>query len=255
MCLILFAYQAHPDYPLIMVANRDEFYQRPTAPAAFWKDSPHVLAGRDLEKGGTWMSVTRTGRFAALTNYRAPGQNRANMNSRGFLVSDYVTGTKEPKAYLQAVQEEREKYNGFNLLVGDMESLYYYSPVLNEITKVPPGIHGLSNAVLDTPWPKVRKGSKQLKQVLSRQIIHEDDLLAILSDSSEATDEELPDTGVGREWEKRLSPLFIESDTYGTRSSTLLTMTHNGEVSFTERSLLPNEREWKQSHFVFSVQT
>lgn len=253
MCLILFAYQVHPNYPLIMAANRDEFYERPTAPAAFWEEEPLVLAGRDLEKGGTWMGVTRTGRFAAITNYRAPGQNRADMKSRGFLVSDYLTGTQDPNAYLQAVQQEREAYNGFNLLVGDTKSLYYYSPILDEIKKVPPGIHGLSNAVLDTPWPKVRKGSERLEQALSHKTIEETNLLSILSDSEEAPEEELPETGVGKEWEKLLSSLFIESDKYGTRSSTILTIHHDQNVMFTEKFLLPNLKEWKQSRFTFAV--
>ena len=253
MCLILFAYQVHPDYPLIMAANRDEFYERPTAPAAFWEDAPHVLAGRDLEKGGTWMGVTRTGRFAAITNYRAPGQNRTDMKSRGFLVSDYLIGVEEPRAYLQRVQQERESYNGFNLLAGDTKSLYYYSPILDEIKKVPPGIHGLSNAVLDTPWPKVRKGSERLKQTLSYKTIEEPFLLSILSDSEEAPEEELPETGVGKEWEKLLSPLFIQSDKYGTRSSTILTVNHERNVMFTEKFLLPDLKEWKQSRFAFSV--
>lgn len=253
MCLILFAYQVHPDYPLIMAANRDEFYERPTAPAAFWKEESHVLAGRDLEKGGTWMGVTRTGRFAAITNYRAPGQNRADMKSRGFLVSDYLTGMKDPKTYLQSVQKEREAYNGFNLLVGDMNALYYYSPVLDEIKKVPPGVHGLSNAVLDTPWPKVRKGSERLEQALSQNTIEETYLLSILSDSKEAPEEELPETGIGMEWEKLLSPLFIQSDKYGTRSSTILTFHRHHDVMFTEKFLLPDLKEWKQSRFTFAV--
>ncbi|WP_078411594.1 NRDE family protein [Priestia abyssalis] len=254
MCLILFAYQVHPDYPLIMAANRDEFYGRATAHAAFWGNGPHVLAGRDLEKGGTWMGVTRNGRFAAITNYRAPGQNRVNMKSRGFLVSDYLTGTEEPKVYLQAVQQEREAYNGFNLLVGDTKSLYYYSPILDEIQKVPPGIHGLSNAVLDTPWPKVRKGAERLAQALTREMIDEATLLSVLSDSEEAPEEELPETGVGKEWEKLLSPLFIQSDTYGTRSSTVLTINRDRDVIFTEKFLLPDLKEWKQSHFTFAVE-
>lgn len=253
MCLILFAYQVHPAYPLIMAANRDEFYDRATAPATFWEDEPHVLAGRDLEKSGTWMGVTRTGRFAAITNYRAPDQNRSDVKSRGFLVSDYLIGADNPRAYLEKVQQVRECYNGFNLLVGDTESLYYYSPILDEIKKVPPGIHGLSNAVLDTPWPKVRKGSEQLEQALCHKTIDESLLLSILSDSEEAPEEELPETGVGKEWEKLLSPLFIQSDIYGTRSSTILTINHDCDVVFTEKFLLPDLKEWKQSRFPFSV--
>ncbi|EIJ78583.1 hypothetical protein PB1_13534 [Bacillus methanolicus PB1] len=254
MCLILFAYRVHPDYPLILAANRDEFYERPTAPAAFWDDHPFVLAGRDLEKGGTWMGVTRTGRFAAITNYRAPGHDRPDAKSRGFLVSDYLTGTDKPKEYLEKVQQDRGLYNGFNLLVGDTESLYYYSPILDEISKVAPAIHGLSNAVLDTPWPKIKKGKEKLTKAISYKIIDEALLLSILSDSEEAPEEELPDTGVGKEWEKMLSPIFIKSSQYGTRASTILMIDHDNNIVFNEKSLLPELRQWKQSRFTFSAE-
>jgi uncharacterized protein with NRDE domain len=254
VCLILFAYRVHPDYPLIMAANRDEFYERPTAPAAFWEDAPSVLAGRDLEKGGTWMGVTKTGRFAAITNYRAPGHDRSDAKSRGYLVSDYLTGTEKPEEYLKKVQQERELYNGFNLLVGDTDSLYYYSPILNEISKVTPGIHGLSNAVLDTPWPKVKKGTEKLTQAVSNKTIDEEHLFSILSDTEEAPEEELPDTGVGKEWEKMLSPIFIKSSKYGTRASTILTIDHDQNIVFYEKSLLPELSQWKQSRFTFSVE-
>jgi uncharacterized protein with NRDE domain len=253
MCLILFAYHVHPSYPLIVAANRDEFYERPTAPAAFWEDAPSVLAGRDLEKGGTWMGVTRTGRFAAITNYRAPGHARPDAKSRGFLVSDYLIGTDTPQAYLKKVQKEHEHYNGFNLLVGDTQSLYYYTPLHNEIEEVSPGIHGLSNHVLDTPWPKVRKGTEKLKQALHDKIIDETTLFSILSDAEESPEEELPNTGVGKEWEKLLSPLFIQSETYGTRSSTIFLLDNNNNIMFTERFLLPDLQEWRQSRFKFSI--
>ncbi|AIE60462.1 NRDE family protein [Bacillus methanolicus] len=254
MCLILFAYRVHPDYPLIMAANRDEFYKRPTALAAFWEDHPTVLAGRDLEKGGTWMGVTRTGRFAAITNYRAPGYDRLDAKSRGFLVSNYLTGSSKPKEYLEKVQQDHKLYNGFNLLVGDTESLYYYSPILNKISIVPPGVHGLSNAVLDTPWPKVKKGIEKLTQAISNKIIDESLLLSILSDSEEAPEEELPDTGIGKDWEKLLSPIFIQSSTYGTRASTILTIDNDHHIVFNEKSLLPDLRQWKQSRFTFFVE-
>jgi uncharacterized protein with NRDE domain len=254
MCLILFAYHVHPSYPLIIAANRDEFYERPTAPAAFWEDTPSVLAGRDLEKGGTWMGVTRTGRFAAITNYRAPGHARPDAKSRGFLVSDYLTGTDAPQAYLEKIQHAREYYNGFNLLVGDTESLYYYTPLHNEIEEVSPGIHGLSNHVLDTPWPKVRKGTEKLKQALHDKIMNETILFSILSDAEEAPEEELPNTGIGKKWERLLSPLFIQSETYGTRSTTVLTIDNDNNVMFTERFFLPDLQEWTQSRFMFSIE-
>lgn len=253
MCLLLFAYKSHPDYRLVLAANRDEFYKRPTAPAAFWDDRPDVLAGRDMEKGGTWMGVTRSGRLAALTNYRDPQHNRPDAESRGYLVSDYLTGTEHPAAYLEKVRGEKERYNGFNLLVGDTETLYYYSPVLDEITEVAPGIHGLSNHVLDTPWPKVRKGTRLLAEAIKKENIQEKELFDILSDAEQVEDSELPDTGVGMEWERILSPLFIASPDYGTRSMTIVTIDNNNNIMFTEKALQPHTGEWNRAHFSFSI--
>ncbi|MBN6189187.1 NRDE family protein [Aneurinibacillus sp. BA2021] len=253
MCLLLFSYRSHPRYKLVLAGNRDEFYERPTAPAACWDDAPHIVAGRDLEKGGTWMGVTRNGRFAALTNYRSPEHNRPDAASRGFLVSDYLRGDEPPASYLALVQKNREHYNGFNLLVGDTDRLYYYSPLLNEIKEVAPGIHGVSNAVLDTPWPKVRKGVQGMDAVMQQEKIQESELFAMLANAEQAPEEELPDTGVGIEWERTLSPLFIASAGYGTRAMTVLTIDNDNNIMFTEKSLEPETGKWEEARFCFTA--
>lgn len=234
MCLILLAYRSHPDYPLIVAANRDEFLDRPTEPARFWKDHPDLLAGRDGVGGGTWMGITRRGRFAALTNYRDPFASVKNKKSRGLLVRDYLTAEISPRNYLNNLSKHRTSYPGFNLLVGSPRELWYYSNQKNMISSVEPGIHGLSNALLDTPWPKVVKGKERMAACLQKP--DPSCLFELLADEEPAPDEQLPDTGIGLERERLLSPAFIRAPGYGTRSSTVLLVSARGEVNFIERS-------------------
>lgn len=244
MCLMVLAYRVHPNYPLIVAANRDEFYKRPTARAHFWEDEPNVLAGRDLEKMGTWMGITRTGRFAAITNVRNPSNEREHARSRGKLVSDFLSGSQPPVAYMKAVRESAGQYNGFNLLAGDRTSLCYFSNQNESIRKLTPGIYGLSNAQLDTPWPKVEKSKQRLKQCLAKdQHVDADRLFQLLADSERAPDSALPDTGVSLDLERLLSSAFIESHDYGTRVSTVLLIDSNGCVSFKERSFYPDRED------------
>jgi uncharacterized protein with NRDE domain len=220
MCLIALAWQAHPDYPLLVAANRDEFYARPTAPARFWSDAPDLLAGRDLREGGTWMGITRQGRFAALTNVRDPAAATGRL-SRGLLVADFLRSNTAPLDYLEQVAAQRNDYGGFNLLVGDRRQLAWYNNREGEPLLLQPGVHGLSNKRLDTPWPKVRK----LKAGFSTHLGDEPDpeaLLQLLADETLAPDAELPDTGIGLPLERLLSACFIRSPQYGTRASTLL---------------------------------
>lgn len=235
MCLIVFAHQQHPDYPLVFAANRDEFYERPTAPATFWTEAPHVLAGRDKKAGGTWMGVTRRGHWAAVTNVREEGQYRSDAPSRGTLVADYLVNEPDPKTYLKALARDAEAYNGFNLLVGTPDTVYYFSNRAGEIQKVEPGIHGISNARLNTPWPKVNRGKEALASLLDGDV-SVNELLSLLDDRRTAQDEDLPDTGVGRKLERQLSPIFIEGSEYGTRSSTVLLVDRSGQVTFVERN-------------------
>jgi uncharacterized protein with NRDE domain len=238
MCLIVLALDAHPRHRLIVAANRDEFYARPTAPANWWSDAPGVLAGRDLREGGTWMGVTRAGRFAAITNYRETAPPRSGAPSRGALVADFLRGQMEARAYAEEVAARGGAYNGFNLLVGDEGGVFYVSNRAEGVHRLQPGVYGLSNALLDTPWPKVRRAKSALQSAVSSPEADgwESGLWEMLGDRVIAADDHLPDTGVGADRERLLSAPFIASDVYGTRASTVLTIARDGEVTFVERS-------------------
>ena len=235
MCLILFAHRAHPAYPLVVAANRDEWFRRPTAPAAFWQDAPEILAGRDLEQQGTWLGVTRGGRFAAVTNFRDPGSHRPDAPSRGTLVSAFLRSRTPPGAYLDRLRDDAARYNGFSLLAGDGDALCYFSNREGVVRRLAPGVYALSNSLLDVPWPKVESGRSRLASVLAGDPTA-NALLGILDDTELAPDAALPSTGVSVDWERRLSSLRIVGDGYGTRSSTALLVGADGEVSFVERS-------------------
>jgi uncharacterized protein with NRDE domain len=235
MCLIVFAHRVHPAYPLVVAANRDEWFERPTAPAGFWADASGVFAGRDLEHHGTWLGVTTTGRFSAITNFRDPGNHRPDAPSRGRLVSDFLRSSSTPASYLEGLRPDAASYNGFSLLVGDRDSLCYFSNREGEIRDLRPGIYGLSNDLLDVPWPKVRLGKTRLAARLDDGLDPEA-LLALLDDTGTAPDEDLPRTGVSLDWERKLSALRILAEGYGTRSSTALLISADGEVRIAERS-------------------
>ena len=240
MCFIVLSYRQHPRYRLVLATNRDEFYARPTAPAAYWDDAPTVLAGRDLQGGGTWLGVTRAGRWAALTNVREPGRHADDAPTRGALVANYLAGTMEPRAYLEAVRREAGRYNGFNLLLGDTQSLYYFGNRTPEIRSLGPDLYGLSNHLLDTPWPKLERGKAALAAALDADPVDPETLFASLADTQQAPDAMLPDTGVGLTWERRLSSIFIKSPAYGTRVSTVVLIDHQGHLTFAERAYTPN---------------
>ena len=238
MCLILFAHGAHPDYPLVIAANRDEYYRRPTAKAGFWQDHPNILAGRDLECMGTWLGVTRAGRFAALTNFRDPHERKTDAPSRGQLVSDFLESEREPREYLEEVATRAPQYKGFNLLAGDVDGVFYFCSRTASMHQVSRGIHGLSNHLLDTPWPKVARGKQRLQTALADEP-NTEALLDLLHDREPAAESELPDTGVGADLERVLSPALIVSPQYGTRASTAVLFGGDGSVSFSERTILP----------------
>lgn len=248
MCLILLGWHAHPKFPLVVAANRDEFYARRTAAAAFWNDAPHVLGGRDLEAGGSWLGVTRTGRFAALTNFRNPSQNKDGRTSRGRLVSEFLLGTMTPEAYLDQLQGEGAAYNGFSLIFGQGDQLAYFSNCGGRAHRIQPGIHGLSNHLLDTPWPKVARGKAAMALALG-ELPDETPLLALLRDRRIVPDEELPQTGMSPEWERWLSPAFIHTPTYGTRSSTAIVLDRSGKLHFTELSYSADRQAHTQVQF------
>lgn len=235
MCLIILAYQVHPVYKLIVAANRDEFLQRPTASAHYWEDNPNILAGRDLEKMGTWMGVTTGGRFSALTNYRDPKEVTEGKQSRGELVADALNFKGNLKDYMQDLAGKKDLYPGYNIVAGDRTDLYYYSNRGQELQKLEPGIYGVSNHLLNTEWPKVQKGKEGMSKIIQGE--PEDmaeKLLELLQNADQAPDELLPNTGVSFEWERRLSPLFIKSVNYGTRSSTVLLMSEK-DIRYVER--------------------
>ena len=238
MCLILLAWRVHPDYPLVVAANRDEFFARPTAPAGFWADAPEIFAGRDLEAGGTWLGATRRGRFAALTNYRDPARIRRGTPSRGELVAAFLQGEAAPADYVARLRPRAGDYNGFNLLVGDGRDMHYFSNVAEEsghIGPLAPNVYGLSNHLLDTPWPKVARGKSALTAALDA-LPEAEPLFELLRDDHQAADEELPRTGVSLEWERLLSAAFIRSPAYGTRSSTVVLRDTAGNTTFIEQT-------------------
>ncbi|HYD95775.1 MAG TPA: NRDE family protein [Noviherbaspirillum sp.] len=240
MCLIVFAWQVVPGIPLLAAGNRDEFYERPTAPAAWWSDHPHVFAGRDLRSGGSWMGVTREGRFAAVTNIRAPSEKRSDAPSRGALVADYLSGIASPLQYVEDLAPRAGQYNGFNLLVGNREQLVWYSNGAPDDERngkpLAPGVYGLSNGSLDNPWPKVVKTKAQFASLLC-QGAPEDAYFEMLTDTARAPDCRLPRTGVNLEWERVLSAVCIESPEYGTRSSTFVRLCDSNPPVLRERVL------------------
>jgi len=242
MCLILFAHKVHPDYSLILAANRDEYYHRPTSPLAFWDDEPDILAGRDLEAKGTWLGISRNGRLGALTNFRDTTPPDRNAPSRGSLVTDFLAGTATPKQYLQQIRIAGHRFNGFNLLVGDRENLCYYSNKGSDIHQFIPGIYGISTCLLGTQWPKISKGIAEISKLLSaHEEILPEDLLKLLLDRSCPPDDQLPRTGFDRDRERMFAPLFIQSEGYGTRASSVILITNAGKVTFIERTFVPNQ--------------
>jgi uncharacterized protein with NRDE domain len=235
MCLILVVWRRHPQYPCLIAANRDEFHSRAAEPAHWWHDRPQILAGRDLVAGGTWLGITRTGRFAALTNYRSPQHRRTDVPSRGSLVTDALESQDSALDDLGGLQRVGPGYNGFNLIFSDGQRLAVHESVPGVGRVLAPGIYGLSNHVLDTPWPKVERAKARLHALLD-QSIDPSSVLELLRDDCPARDEDLPGTGMSLEWERLLSSAFIRGSDYGTRCSTVIRVDQGGEVYFDEWS-------------------
>ncbi len=237
MCLLFFSYKTTPGYKLVLAANRDEFLVRPTEPLAFLDTSKTILAGLDVQGGGTWLGITSGLRLGALTNYRAVADNRLGAPSRGEILMDYFTGKKSAQDYIQSLAERGATYNGFNVITGDGEALYYYSNRGPKPCALEPGFYGLCNHLLDTPWPKVKRGKELLRSAMveSDRIDHYQ-LFSLLEDSWCPPKKQLPDTGIGMEWEQLLSSMFINGETYGTRSSAVITIDAEDRVEFSEKS-------------------
>ena len=239
MCLISFAYRKHPQYQLILVSNRDEFYQRPTAPAHWWNDEPSILAGRDLKGNGTWMGFRKNGRFAALTNYRDGFNEQKDAPSRGHLVLSFLLSQNNSLEYLQQLNLTADTYNGYNLLTFDGENLGYYSNQLKQTQLLDSGIYGLSNSTLNMQWPKVAKATAGLEALLQQDNFNINDAFQIMQDKTTAPDKALPNTNIPLKWERLLSAMFIESPDYGTRCSTVFLLDYDGNYHFQEKSYVP----------------
>lgn len=240
MCLAVVALDAHPDYALVVAANRDEWHERPTAPAAWWPEG--LLAGRDLVAGGTWLGVARDGRFAFLTNLRDPARHDPSAPSRGALVPDVVADAAPVVDALARVRADTLRHNGYNLVAGDPTGLASTSNRYEGVRVLAPGVHGVSNGPIDDAWPKTRR----MMDAMARWIAGGDrgiaSLLAALADRTQAPDSELPSTGVSLERERLLSAVFIRDARYGTRCSTVLVIGRDGVATFVERSFAPDGR-------------
>lgn len=254
MCLLVLGYKIHPKYKLVIAANRDEFYNRPATAAQFWDDYPQLLAGKDLSAGGTWLGITKQGKFAAITNYRDMSENKENAPSRGRLTLEYLTGDNlSPEAYASSLLKTAENFNGYNLVFGTGDKMLYFSNRMKKIIELLPGIYGLSNHLLDTPWPKVERSKMSFQEALTGSDMNEHGLFKILSDRHIPSDDSLPQTGLPAEIERAVSPVFVETPFYGTRSSTVILWEKHDHVKFYERSLNTKTKKWLTSSYDFSI--
>lgn len=238
MCLIVVGWRVHPHYPLVVAANRDEFYARPSKSIERWPDAPHVIGGRDLEAGGTWLGITQNGRFAAVTNVREPGRANGPL-SRGALTRNFLTGRQAAGDY--ASQLDNQQYSGFNLLLFDGQSLVYCSNRDGPPRALGPGVYGVSNHLLDSPWPKLVSARRRFTDALP-QLPDTSSFFDLLADQEIVPDHALPSTGVSLEWERLLSAIFVKSENYGTRASTIAWIRHDGAVTVQEKTFGPSGR-------------
>ena len=254
MCLIFLAYKVHPDFPLIVAANRDEFYDRPTEVASVWTEPGGILAGRDMQGKGTWLGVTASGRFAAVTNYRGDKNVVVTNTSRGHLVSSFLNSDKNVENYLATLMASSDVYQGYNLLVYDRTNLAYASNRNSDQPQLlQPGIYGLSNSQLNTPWPKVESGREKLRSMVKKNNTSAEQLIELMMDNCQAVDEQLPETGVPLEWERLLSSSFISSESYGTRCTTVVKYSKDDQIEFVERSHAKGKEESVTNRFKFST--
>jgi uncharacterized protein with NRDE domain len=249
---MVFANNYHPDYKLIFAANRDEFYERPSSPVHFRKDDP-ILAGKDLKDGGTWCGINKNGRFAAITNYRNIKAIKKDAVSRGKIVTDFLTGTSSPELYSKGLANSANQYNGYSFVFGNISELFFFSNQSAKLLKIESGIHGLSNHLIDTPWYNVRRGKELLERAVNKGDNFIEDLFALLSDTTSSPDNELPDTGLDKKTEKSISSIFVETPGYGTRSSSVILIDRNDNVTFVEKSLDIRTKEWMTNKFEFQT--
>jgi uncharacterized protein with NRDE domain len=212
-----------------------------------------VIAGKDLQRGGTWLGIRKTGSIAMLTNYRELTPFGRNAPSRGWLVRDFLVGDDDPETYIETITAKKDQYNGFSMIIGDMNRLFYFSN-RGEMCELPPGLYGLSNRVLDTPWPKTERGKKAIESLLaSKEDPLPEEIFDILKDRSKPDDNELPETGVGLEWERILSSIFITSPKYGTRSSSVIMIDRKNHVMFIEKVFSVHPDPWMAVKYEFRI--
>ena len=240
MCLLVLAWRAHPRYRLVVAANRDEFHARPAAALAPWPDIAGVVGGRDLQAGGAWFAVGPADRLGIVTNFREFGRQRRSAPSRGGLIPSYLAGNRPPADFLQSLEADAPGYSGFNLLLADRDSLWYASNRADQFAReLPPGIYGLSNEFLDTPWPKVVRVRARFEALLQSESADPDrmaaDLFAMLADRETAPPESVPPGDLTPEWARKLSAPFVLDAGYGTRCSTVLTVSDQGTSRIIER--------------------
>ncbi|MCU0305131.1 MAG: NRDE family protein [Thermoanaerobaculales bacterium] len=253
MCLLVIAWRVHPQHPLVLAGNRDEYHRRPAAPAHWWPAPEGILGGRDLEAGGAWLAVDRRGRLAVVTNVHEPVADPAGRRSRGELVVEALTDPGPVRGWISGLDGRRDRYGGFNLVVADGDALHCCSNRGPDRLDLEPGIYGLSNHLLDTPWPKVEAARRGLRALLDAGSLDVDSLFELLADRSPAPDQDLPATGVPLDRERALSPIFIAGDDYGTRASTVVLTSPGGEVFLEERRFGPSGVAAGSSSFGFAV--
>ncbi|NMC27578.1 MAG: NRDE family protein [Syntrophomonadaceae bacterium] len=254
MCLILMALDCHPKYKLIISGNRDEFYDRPTLPAHFWAEDPNILAGMDIVKQGTWTGITTAGRFAAVTVFREPKSYPSNMPSRGLLAAQYLKSRETGEEFMSHLVNRGNLYKGFSLLAGDVDTIYYLSNRENIVRKLDKGLHGLSNNLLDVPWPKVTRGLQSLSECLAHEEVNIADIWNIMANRDIPEDRELPDTGIGIELERLLGSAFITGSKYGTRATTVIMVDRHNRVRFWERSFEnPQSGQHTDAYYEFMI--
>ncbi|MEX2410999.1 MAG: NRDE family protein [Candidatus Paceibacterota bacterium] len=239
MCLIVFAYKCHPTYPLILAGNRDEFYDRPTQNLHVWESEPPIIAGKDLKAGGTWLGVTDDGLIATLTNYRDIKNLKDHAPSRGDLITEILLSDDPLLQSLKSIEKKADLYNGFNLIAGNLNHLYYLSNHNTPFSEIQPGYHSISNSALNTPWPKTEWALQRFKKVTRNSKVSEHDLFELLLNTDTYPIENLPNTGLSPELEKAVSSVFIQTDNYGTRSSTVLTVDRDHHLQVTEKVYEP----------------
>lgn len=253
MCIVFLVHHTVPDLPLVMAANRDEFFERPTLPMHFWEDYPTLLAGKDMQAGGTWLGVTRTGRIAVVTNYRETNTPKDGAPSRGKLITDFLLDQKvDVDTFRQRLDNEGKQYNGFNILFGNVNELFYYSNMVGHSTRLKPGVYGLSNHLLDTPWPKVTLGKGLLHELPPDPKQWTNDVLfGLLTNDHIPPDHLLPETGIDTAFERTLGSIFVSSPDYGTRCSTVIKLNRMGEVQAEERTWMDGFNQYESKGFRF----